>query len=254
MHERTGATGFFVVARGHVNDSFVPAIADAGDASTFFVEVLGMTGNELARNFDAWCVARSDDYKAKGPTLQVMQKECIAMISEGLNLLAGHRNCSIGMEYERFQLNIELRYRITLRGWPEGVPFKSLSKLSTVSEVTMLCTALRNGTCVWAALTNQEHEALSAAPAKPKKTRKRRSDAGVKRGSQKAKEREQELVNSGSDRSDGEVEHSHPCKKAWASKKSVEGQFPPQSRMNRSLDNAEEDSGSDSAGETGNVV
>lgn len=56
---RTGAIGFAVFTRGHINDSIFSSWSTANGAEEFILETFGMTLGELGRKFDAWSVARS---------------------------------------------------------------------------------------------------------------------------------------------------------------------------------------------------
>ncbi len=56
---RTGAIGFAVFTRGHINDSIFATWSTVNGAEDFISEILGMTPGELGRKFDAWSVARS---------------------------------------------------------------------------------------------------------------------------------------------------------------------------------------------------
>lgn len=56
---RTGAIGFALFTRGHINDTIFASWTTADGAEEFISETLGMTLGELGRKFDAWAVAQS---------------------------------------------------------------------------------------------------------------------------------------------------------------------------------------------------
>lgn len=98
---RTGAIGFALFTRGHVNDSIFASWATANGAEEFISETLGITLGELGRKFDAWAVARSQskifvlmtvvvlthklEEEDKQDSMPRLQSECARIILQGLS-------------------------------------------------------------------------------------------------------------------------------------------------------------------------
>ncbi|KAG2154122.1 uncharacterized protein EDB93DRAFT_1081533 [Suillus bovinus] len=53
------------------------------------------------------------------------------------------------MNYQNYKKAIILVYGVTLKGWPEGLPFIASSHMHTVLEVCTLHDALVTGACHW---------------------------------------------------------------------------------------------------------
>lgn len=151
------------------------------------------------------------------------------------DLITGKKGAK--MAYSRYQEDIKIRYGVQLRGWPSGVSFVPPSNLHTLQHVRTLRDALRSGACAWVALTAAEKkEAADAAASAPKKTRKPRSDIGVKRVVRDEDE---------APTSTAKVKKSaRPRKRA---KTAAKAQVPP--RRSRSVISSDDDEGADVEGD-----
>lgn len=96
------------------------------------------------------------------------------------------------MSYKNYDVDIVKRYKVRLVFWPLSVPFSPPSSLSTMDEVRCLLENLQTGVCRWKHLTPaqvQEHEEMMKSGELPlKEKKKKRSDAGKKRGPRASKE------------------------------------------------------------------
>ena len=92
------------------------------------------------------------------------------------------------MNYNNYNTAIVETYGVKLVGWPTSVPFTNPSNIGTIGEIRKLRDALKSGECRWKKLSkgergafNAELDARRAAGEGVKKSRKKRSDAGVPR-------------------------------------------------------------------------
>ncbi|KAF8054770.1 hypothetical protein FPV67DRAFT_1681830 [Lyophyllum atratum] len=215
LHERTGATSFVFVTRGHVQDTFMPGFADTGDAHRFFHDVLQMAPVDLATKFELWSCSKARA-GAVVDSFQSMRSDATRLISEGLLRLLEPKK--VTMKYIDYDVGIVLKHKVALLGWPSGVPFVNPSKLSTVGEVSKLRKALTSGECRWVAQSKKAQEA-HAKEMKEKeaaggltKTRKTRSDKGKKRARTTGGKRARG-DGDGDDEEEEELDEAPPTKK-----------------------------------------
>ncbi|KAG6807335.1 hypothetical protein H0H92_007964, partial [Tricholoma furcatifolium] len=174
LQERVGTVGFAFFSRGHINDSIIPGWIDSQGALGFVKDVLETTPEELANKFELWACTRDREHKAQ-------------TIGEVCDETTGLPN--VAMHYEKYDVDVVLKYGVVLKGWPPGIKFQSPAKLTRIEDACILREALLSGECHWVKLSKKERrecerdrrEKLASGEIAPKE-RKRRSDAGVKRG------------------------------------------------------------------------
>ncbi len=90
---------------------------------------------------------------------------------------------NLEMQYVRYDIDIQSRYKVELRGWPHSVQFTTPYSILTMFEIRLLRNSLLSGECHWASMAREYVEGLTQmlanAPAKP---RAQRSDKGKTRG------------------------------------------------------------------------
>jgi hypothetical protein len=136
----------------------------------------------------------------------------------------------IAMNYKNYDVGIVECYKVILKGWPSKLRFCNPSEIGTVDDIRTLRNALKNGECIWVAMSNREHEEHG-------KTLKLRQDAGEvvvrkrKTCSDKGRKRARDEVEeeSGTE-SDDAVGVSEPQKKK---KKASESHSHPRPHMSR---------------------
>ncbi|KAG6809555.1 hypothetical protein H0H92_015832 [Tricholoma furcatifolium] len=163
LQERVGTVGFAFFSRGHINDSIILGWIDSQGALGFVKDVLQTTPEELANKFELWACTRDK------------------VETTGLS--------NVTMRYEKYDVDVVLKYGVVLKGWPAGVKFQSPAKITRIEDACILRDALLSGECHWVKLSRKEKKErekdrrvkLASGEIAPK-ARKRRSDAGVKRG------------------------------------------------------------------------
>ncbi|TFK59093.1 hypothetical protein BDN72DRAFT_781220, partial [Pluteus cervinus] len=172
--ERTGAAAFAFFTPGDTQDLGHPGFAATRGALDFVREVLGLNPYDVSTT---------------------------------------RRKKPIKMNYSNYETSIVLTYRVQLIGWPSGVPRQCPSSLKQ-EPLRQLQEALRNGSCKWVKLTEQEYENLSTDLKRRKeagetigKPRKQRSDCGKKRNREAANDdvEEDEAPNANKKRSRKQV-------------------------------------------------
>jgi hypothetical protein len=135
-------------------------------------------------------------------SLSTMRIECTSLVIDGLSMsffltyLFVVNFCTekvtkykkVAMNYVNYDVAIVERYKIILKGWPPTVRFCNPSEIGTVDDIRTLRNALKNGECIWVAMSNREHkehgemlkQRQEAGDVVVKK-RKIRSDKGKKR-------------------------------------------------------------------------
>ncbi|KAG6809121.1 hypothetical protein H0H92_001477 [Tricholoma furcatifolium] len=202
LHERVGTVGFAFFSRGHINDSIIPGWIESQGALEFVKDVLETTPEELANKFELWACTKN--HKKKVETIGQVRVECVNLVSRGLrgssctargndkaerciDEITGRSN--ITMRYENYEVDVVLKYGVVLKGWPSRIKFQSPAKITRLEDACILRDALLSGQCHWAKISNKKkkerekerRDKLANGEIAPKQ-RKRRSDAGVKRG------------------------------------------------------------------------
>ncbi|KZP27023.1 hypothetical protein FIBSPDRAFT_681283, partial [Athelia psychrophila] len=92
------------------------------------------------------------------------------------------------MSYVNFVADIVEKYYIKIIDWPAGTPFIKPADIGDINELRRLVTAFKTGTAYWRPLTRRERKqvdieakARKEAGIQAKKSRAKRSDAGMKR-------------------------------------------------------------------------
>ncbi|KAG6806861.1 hypothetical protein H0H92_009811 [Tricholoma furcatifolium] len=224
LHERCGTMGFAFVTRGHVHDTIVPEWIESQGSLAFINEVLLITPAELLRKFEQWACAQ-DRKKILG-------------------------TANVSMSYENYETQIVQQHGVHLHGWPSGLKRQSPSKITNMEDARALHSALTAGECLWVKLTRQEKEARARklqekvangeiAP----KTRKKRSDAGKKRGPRASKvgKKRKQIDGERGVGSDGDRDKENaPQKKRRRKGRGVLDQLPPMPKSKAIISNSED--------------
>ncbi|KAH6906941.1 hypothetical protein BKA70DRAFT_1428453 [Coprinopsis sp. MPI-PUGE-AT-0042] len=170
LHARTGAPSFAFMTRGHTNDTVVPAWTAAGDAEDFLHMVFNKTTDQLSVEFELWSVGRAGQWKKL--SVAEKQKKCAEMIIQGLRTVTGERD--LDMSYKSYKVQLQVKYKILLDGWPIGIKFEKPSSIG-------------------GGMTNEEYRSVlkkvKVAPV-VSKTARSRSDKGIPRGPNKRTRKE----------------------------------------------------------------
>ncbi|KAF9242896.1 hypothetical protein BU15DRAFT_43446 [Melanogaster broomeanus] len=168
------------MTRGHINDSIQSTWSSTDNSADFWDDVLQKPVADVARQYEQWACTQNQN------SLSNMHKQVTRYISDGLRKITGKHD--IAMNYINYDAGIVQAYNVQLVNWPEKVKFGNPSTIGTVTEIHALRDALKAGTCTWKKLTRRELDAHStevtnhvAVGDVVKKTRKKRSDAGVPR-------------------------------------------------------------------------
>lgn len=89
-------------------------------------------------------------------------------------------DASATMQYVDYESNICNTHGVKIVGWPLTVPFKKPSSIGSLSDLTLLHSAVVSGELRWVKIPDAELAALRKSL--KKKDRAPRSDAGVSRG------------------------------------------------------------------------
>ncbi|KAJ7831868.1 hypothetical protein B0H13DRAFT_1915249 [Mycena leptocephala] len=114
LEKRTGACGFLIITKGHVNDSIRPQILGTPANCKFIPEILKMPVDSLPLKYERWATADEDEKPAKG---QNKRGEIVNMIKAGLNAMFGTPDQN--MEYKKYRGVIQAGMRPLIVGWPE---------------------------------------------------------------------------------------------------------------------------------------
>ncbi|KAF9231140.1 hypothetical protein BU15DRAFT_68578 [Melanogaster broomeanus] len=185
LRDQTGIYATLFVTRGHINDSIQSTWSSTDNSADFWDDVLQKPIADIARQYEQWACIQNQNLVERD-SLSNMRKQVTRCISDGLRKITGKRD--IAMNYINYDVGIVQAYNVQLVNWPEKVKFGNPSTIGTVAEIRALHDALKAGTCTWKKLTCRELDAHSAEVTNRvavgevvKKTRKKRSDAGVPR-------------------------------------------------------------------------
>ncbi|KAJ7889420.1 hypothetical protein B0H13DRAFT_1888045 [Mycena leptocephala] len=228
LEKRTGACGFIVITKGHVNNSIRPQILGTPANCKFVLEVLKMPIDSLPLKYERWATAEEDVKPAKS---QGRRGEVVEMIRAGLNAMFG----SVGqtMNYKEYRKVIQAGMGVELVGWPVGTPFEAPLTIGTGGAAVLdeLWTRLKCKACHWADMSPEDHKAaLKEYPKKknnyetmwkPKREAVKAEEAkelaaaaAVKRAEKKRKREENDKAAAeGGDRGDGGDGGDEPPKK-----------------------------------------
>ena len=133
---------------------------------------------------------------------------------------------NIMMSYRHYDLDIIVKHKVMLVGWPPGFPITNPSSISTMDQIKSLCDALKVGNCHWVKMTKRQQEVharkLKTCQAAGKvaitKTRKERSDKGKKKqrgatGSETVKKSKRKQIGRRDDEQDNDEDMPLPPKK-----------------------------------------
>lgn len=129
------------------------------------------------------------------------------------------------MNYENYETSICLKHKVHITGWPVGVPFQSLSSITSLDDLKTLNEALVCGDCRWVKMSaSQLQELKEKTNSEPKKARKVRSDKG------KARKRQRKAVESDTE-DEGDSSAGAPIQKKRAGgRRRAKAMLPPKSR------------------------
>jgi hypothetical protein len=205
LTQRTGSLLWYGVIRSKVTDNFAPRSFAPPEVRDACVTLFKHTPDEIVLKIDAFVTAglpgvikmsgSKRPVKIKAEIRErVLQglRECICQTipsSNGIAFAAGeavmkYRNCEpddalTSMSYSNYELLVH-NHGIELIGWTEP-EICNPGTIQTAISLNRLVSALRNGDCYWAVLTDEAWEAKKKARQDgcTGKKRKRRSDAGI---------------------------------------------------------------------------
>ncbi|KAJ7650540.1 hypothetical protein FB45DRAFT_859303 [Roridomyces roridus] len=152
---RTGILGFAFFSRGNYNDVLEPVSMELGDALGFCSEILGREPELINTMLELWAIQKSSG-AITAPTTEKMRSLSSAMIKSGLIQITSKTN--IVMNFEGYIKSIIQSKHVALEGWPAGVPWKRVGKLTGAGDVRRVYKALKDGTCKWKKLTEAEED------------------------------------------------------------------------------------------------
>ncbi|KAL0567194.1 hypothetical protein V5O48_014795 [Marasmius crinis-equi] len=170
----------------------------------------GWDSTYIGKKVEAFAVAGCDAtkvFKSQKDQAEALKRHVVRVVQDGLDQTCGTENQL--MQYERFDTTITMWYKVVVEGWPKGIPFQKPSAFGGALEpLVRLRNAWQTGEAHFRKLSDDEFQTWLAQRAEKiekgdivPKSRKKRSDAGVKRGG-KGKEK----ASGGKD--DGEVSES----------------------------------------------
>ncbi|KAK1216321.1 hypothetical protein PQX77_021058 [Marasmius sp. AFHP31] len=176
--------------------------------------VRGWNTATVGKKIEALAVAGCDPTKLiknLAEQTDTLKKELAQLIQEALDEACSTTNQA--MQYERFDTLITLQYGVVCEGWPKGLPFQKPSAFGGNNEsLSQLRDAWRDGVAVFRRLNNEELAAWRAARSKSikdgtivLKSRKKRRDAGTKRGPKGKGKGKEKTVESGDEDSQEEA-------------------------------------------------
>ncbi|KAL0575882.1 hypothetical protein V5O48_006104 [Marasmius crinis-equi] len=144
----------------------------------------------IGKKVEAFAVAGCDAakvFKSQKDQAEALKRHVTRLIQDGLDTTCGTENQA--MQYERFDTTITLRYRVIVEGWPQGIPFQKPSAFGgALDPLFRLRNAWQAGEAHFRKMNDEEFQKWQADRAEKirtgdiiPKTRKKRSDAGVKR-------------------------------------------------------------------------
>ncbi|KAJ3560899.1 hypothetical protein NP233_g10537 [Leucocoprinus birnbaumii] len=182
-NQRTGIAGLLAMTRGHMQDIYAPTIYETKNARGFCQKSLGHKLEDVGGRLEAYATTGPQGHRL-ALDVPSMRKECVSIIAEGLQQLAGK---GTSMNYNNYDTGIVAKYGIHLVGWPAHVPFTSPSNLSA-DHLRDLRAALLSKRCIWQVMSTDEFETheqrLQAMRAEGQTVgvpRKTRSDKNKKR-------------------------------------------------------------------------
>ncbi|KAL0576684.1 hypothetical protein V5O48_005311 [Marasmius crinis-equi] len=151
----------------------------------------------IGKKVEAFAVAGCDAakiFKSQKDQAEALKRHVTRLIQDGLDTTCGTENQA--MQYERFDTTITLRYRVIVEGWPQGIPFQKPSAFGgALDPLFRLRNAWQAGEAHFRKMGEEEFQKWQAERAEKirtgdivPKTRKKRSDAGVKRSKKGAGE------------------------------------------------------------------
>ncbi|KAJ7302545.1 hypothetical protein DFH08DRAFT_826563 [Mycena albidolilacea] len=197
--------------KGHIQDLTEPYMMQSAGSLDFFREVLRLDPLDVIAKFEQWCCAREKGFTGVD-TLASMRAEVTKMIKTGLVFASRRQKCA--MNYKRYIKAVVLGYGCELVGWPKSVNFVSPTNITSVYNMTALRDALKDGTCRWKSINEEERKKWRAeyerqveeGPNKRTKTKR----AAVKKGKGKSKAMsEEEEEDNGEDDEDGSEDNDN---------------------------------------------
>ncbi|KAG6877552.1 hypothetical protein C0992_009704 [Termitomyces sp. T32_za158] len=183
---RTGVRSFAFFSRSHAEDTTTTFTATSDDTVLkFFPEVLKLDYTDVLAKFEMHACLENRSV-IKPDTLPSMRAECTGLVLDGLRSILVNK--TVKMNYINYDMTIVEKYHVHLVGWPSRIAFGSPSKISTVDDIRLLRSALKDGECKWMFLTAEERKAHDRKLAEARmqgtlarKKRKERADKGQSR-------------------------------------------------------------------------
>ncbi|KAJ7608143.1 hypothetical protein FB45DRAFT_1039805 [Roridomyces roridus] len=142
LYHRTGIMGFAFFTRGNFNNVLAPVAMESGDALGFCSEILGREPELINTMLELWAIQKS----AGAITAPTTEKMLVVFL------------VNVNMNFEGYIKSIVQAKHVALTGWPAGVPWKRLGKITNAGHVRAVYKALKDGTCKWRKLTEAEED------------------------------------------------------------------------------------------------
>ncbi|KAJ7200509.1 hypothetical protein GGX14DRAFT_372090 [Mycena pura] len=187
LYERTGVRAFAFFTRGNADDAALPAYIDSDNALDFFPQVMSQTTVDVCRKFESFSCTMDSGVRSKND-LATMRSEISRYAQDGLCRITGNKNAKMAyVDYD----GIREQHGVEMAGHPAEIPIVSPAS-HNIDIARRLRDMWRAGEITWVHMTKRqreellvEREAKRAENGGAPKVRKRRSDAGMKRGPRK---------------------------------------------------------------------
>ncbi|KAJ8092021.1 hypothetical protein AAF712_009492 [Marasmius tenuissimus] len=217
MKTRVGTEAVVLVVKNRPEDFMLPKwiVTDKRLMEYLQILVRGWNPVFIGQKVEAFAVAGCDIArvcKNQKEHAELLKKSITRLVQDALDEACSGTN--VAMQYERFDTSITARYGVVIEGWPSELPFQKAGAFhGDVNKLIQVNEAWKSGAARFRKLTAEEFSAWKTARAqgledgsiKPKE-RKKRSDAGTKKGSRKGKETTWDGDSDESDKEDPEEE------------------------------------------------
>ncbi|KAK7015059.1 hypothetical protein R3P38DRAFT_3205090 [Favolaschia claudopus] len=188
LEKRSGSQSFFMVVGGDIDDTAGFHTGGTDSAEEFLVAKYQTDGIRFAKKINAFCCNESGDGAGDAPPgkSDPCRAEVVQMILEKLRAATG--NPGQTMHYKAFKQAITVKYGVDVVGWPEGVPFDSLSNGSKgmADDGRKLWNALKDGTLQFVKLGDKAWDKVKKEVAEEVKQKKEERKEEKKRKQKKA--------------------------------------------------------------------
>ncbi|KAL0063643.1 hypothetical protein AAF712_009441 [Marasmius tenuissimus] len=153
LYQKTGGLFWGFACRSTYNTALIPGMFGVGPLDDYLTEKQGISAYEFISSVESFACEQAL-HGTKAMTVEKMKIYVRSKLEQSLREATG--NYDLAMKYENYEALVVEPYKVQLAGWPDNIPFKSVSNLNN-TDVRDLYGRVKSESLKWVKMQPQEY-------------------------------------------------------------------------------------------------